>query len=107
MNIQEYEDEKVYILTLDAATHGRLAVLYYRDLDIKDYFTRLLKWHEDCSWQHTRKRMMSGYDTLEHLLFIRLHMLHMDQDQVIRSSKELWSGCCHVCWMGRKFRWIL
>ncbi len=56
MNFQEYEDEKVYILTLDAATPGRLAVLYYRDLDIKDYFTRLLKWHEDCSWQHTRKK---------------------------------------------------
>ncbi|MFB7157689.1 type I-C CRISPR-associated protein Cas8c/Csd1 [Lysinibacillus sp. NPDC056232] len=56
MNIQEHDDEKVYILTLDAATPGRLAVLYYRDLDIKDYFDKLLIWHKDCSWRHTRKK---------------------------------------------------
>ncbi|MDM5248047.1 type I-C CRISPR-associated protein Cas8c/Csd1 [Lysinibacillus sp. G4S2] len=56
MDIQEHDDEKVYILTLDAATPGRLAVLYYRDLDIKEYFAKLLIWHEDCSWRHTRKK---------------------------------------------------
>ncbi len=56
MDIQEHEDEKVYILTLDAATPGRLAVLYYRDLDINDYFDKLVTWHEDCSWRHTRKK---------------------------------------------------
>jgi len=56
MNIQEHDDEKVYILTLDAATPGRLAVLYYRDLNIKEYFDKLLNWHKDCSWRHTRKK---------------------------------------------------
>lgn len=56
LNIEEHEDEKVYILTLDAATPGRLAVLYYRDLDSKDYFEKLIIWHEECSWRHTRKK---------------------------------------------------
>lgn len=56
MNIVEHQDEKVYILTLDAATPGRLAVLYYRDLEIQNYFMKLLTWHESCSWRHVRKK---------------------------------------------------
>lgn len=56
LNIEEQKDEKVYILTLDAATPGRLAVLYYRDLDSKDYFEKLVTWHEDSCWRHTRKK---------------------------------------------------
>ncbi|QDQ02729.1 type I-C CRISPR-associated protein Cas8c/Csd1 [Lysinibacillus fusiformis] len=56
MNIVEHKGEKIYILTLDAATPGRLAVLYYRDLDINDYFSKLVTWHEECSWRHTRKK---------------------------------------------------
>lgn len=48
-------DSNVYILTLDAATPGRLSVLYYRNIDIDQYFERLLTWHEGCNWKHIRK----------------------------------------------------
>lgn len=56
ISIEENADEKVYILTLDAATPGRLAVLYYREFDIKAYFERLANWHVKASWRQTRKK---------------------------------------------------
>lgn len=46
------DDEKIYILQLDAATPGRLAVLYYREFDLHDYFKRLLQWQLSASWNH-------------------------------------------------------
>lgn len=47
--------DNVYILTLDAATPGRLAVLYYRNLDLNEYFERLREWHKGCSWYHRQR----------------------------------------------------
>lgn len=49
------ENENVYVLTIDAATPGRLAVLYFRNLHISEYFNRLQEWHKGCSWRHQRK----------------------------------------------------
>lgn len=49
------ENDEVYIMTLDAATSGRLAVLYFRNLHINVYFERLKEWHIGCSWKHRRK----------------------------------------------------
>lgn len=46
------DDEKIYILQLDAATPGRLAVLYYREFDAHSYFERLLNWQLTASWEH-------------------------------------------------------
>src|SRR5690625_4259120 len=43
---------KVIILVIDAATTGRMAVLYYRSLDKKIYFNRLKEWHTTCLWRH-------------------------------------------------------
>lgn len=56
MSFEELENEKVYILTLDAATPGRIAVLYYRDFQIWTYFERLSEWHRTTSWRQTRKK---------------------------------------------------
>jgi CRISPR-associated protein Csd1 len=49
------ENDEVYVMTLDAATPGRLAVLYFRNLHINVYFERLKEWHIGCSWKHRRK----------------------------------------------------
>lgn len=50
------ENEQVNILVLDSATTGRMAVLYYRNLDIDLYFDRLTNWHNRCYWRHTYKK---------------------------------------------------
>lgn len=43
----------VNILILDSATTGRLAILYYRNLQQDIYFQRLAAWHSQCVWRHT------------------------------------------------------
>lgn len=45
-------DSNINILVIDSATTGRMAVLYYRNLDKDLYFERLKKWHTICVWHH-------------------------------------------------------
>jgi len=42
----------VIILVLDAATTGRMAIVYYREMDKELFLDRLQHWHESCAWQH-------------------------------------------------------
>jgi CRISPR-associated protein Csd1 len=46
----------VSILMLDSATTGRLAVLYYRNMDKELYLNRLVKWHSTCVWLHRYRK---------------------------------------------------
>lgn len=50
----------VNILILDSATTGRMAVLYYRNLDKELYLNRLVKWHSTCVWSHTYRKDDTG-----------------------------------------------
>ncbi|EOL50113.1 type I-C CRISPR-associated protein Cas8c/Csd1 [Enterococcus caccae] len=45
--------EPIYIMILDAATPGRMGVLYYRSFEKEQYFTRIDAWHQTCFWRHT------------------------------------------------------
>ncbi|MDG0809694.1 type I-C CRISPR-associated protein Cas8c/Csd1 [Cohnella rhizosphaerae] len=46
----------VIILILDAATPGRMAITYYRDLEKERFLQRIEDWHLTCSWlQRYRK----------------------------------------------------
>lgn len=47
---------KVVILILDAATPGRLSVLYYRNIDKEEYLNRIKNWHDTCNWLHEYKK---------------------------------------------------
>lgn len=46
------KENNVNILILDAATTGRMGILYYRNLNKELYFDRLQKWHSTCAWWH-------------------------------------------------------
>ncbi|CAH0347285.1 type I-C CRISPR-associated protein Cas8c/Csd1 [Bacillus sp. CECT 9360] len=46
----------VNILILDSATTGRLAVLYYRNVDKELYLNRLKSWHSTCAWVHRYRK---------------------------------------------------
>lgn len=56
VNISEVDDEIIYVLTIDAATPGRIAVLYYRDFQVNDYLEKILKWHTSASWRQVHKK---------------------------------------------------
>ncbi|MGG4039358.1 type I-C CRISPR-associated protein Cas8c/Csd1 [Heyndrickxia ginsengihumi] len=49
-------DSKVNIMILDSATTGRLAVLYYRNMNQNLYLDRLVKWHSTCIWRHCYRK---------------------------------------------------
>ncbi|CQR53511.1 type I-C CRISPR-associated protein Cas8c/Csd1 [Paenibacillus riograndensis] len=51
----EYKSD-VNILVLDSATTGRLAVLYYRNMDKQLYLDKLVHWHSTCSWLHRYRK---------------------------------------------------
>lgn len=55
----------VNILILDSATTGRLAVLYYRNMNKEMYLDRLSKWHSTCIWLHRYRKDDQG----EHVEF--------------------------------------
>ncbi|RKD24951.1 type I-C CRISPR-associated protein Cas8c/Csd1 [Ammoniphilus oxalaticus] len=50
----------VYILILDSATTGRMAVLYYRYMDKDLYLDRLKAWHTTCVWRHRHRKNSEG-----------------------------------------------
>lgn len=42
----------IHIISVDAATTGRLSINYYRELKGSDFYDRLKYWHETCIWVH-------------------------------------------------------
>lgn len=46
-------EDKVAIIALDAATTGRLAVVYYDEMDGKQYADAILHWQKHCKWRRT------------------------------------------------------
>lgn len=54
ISLDEQSNENIYLLTIDAATPGRLAILYFRSYNTKLYFEQLSNWHVKTSWRHTR-----------------------------------------------------
>lgn len=49
------EDDRAAIISLDAATTGRLSVVYYDEMGGKQYISALLDWQEHCKWRRTVK----------------------------------------------------
>lgn len=49
---QEIENpaENVMVIGLDAATPGRLSVVYYRQMKGSEFLERILNWHTTCTW---------------------------------------------------------
>jgi CRISPR-associated protein Csd1 len=43
----------IHIMILDAATPGRMGILYDRSIEKERYFEQIERWHETCFWRHT------------------------------------------------------
>lgn len=46
----------IIIMILDAATPGRMGILYYQNMQPNLYLKRLEEWHKYCWWQHRSKK---------------------------------------------------
>lgn len=49
-------NKSITIMSLDAATPGRLAVTYYQKLSGSYFLDNLIRWHISCSWTMGRKK---------------------------------------------------
>ncbi len=49
------QDDKIAIIALDAATTGRLSVVYYDEMGGKQYIDAILSWQQHCKWRRTIK----------------------------------------------------
>ncbi len=48
-------EDKVIIMNIEAATTGRLSIIYYQELAPYEYIERLEKWHTTCMWEFEYK----------------------------------------------------
>lgn len=58
--LEEGNLENVVVMSLDAATKGRLAVVYYQHLNAGTFFDSIKKWHQTCRWLQTYKSPDTG-----------------------------------------------
>lgn len=45
-------DSKVMVISVDAATPGRLSIIYYREIAGSEFLDRIKNWHTTCRWIH-------------------------------------------------------
>lgn len=45
----------IAVIAVDAATTGRMAVTFYKDLQENEYIERIINWHETCCWYQKSK----------------------------------------------------
>lgn len=45
--------EHIIVMAVDAATTGRLAIVYYQELDSSLFLDRLSYWHDTCKWRQS------------------------------------------------------
>ena len=53
-------DDKVAVIALDAATTGRLSVVYYDEMGGRQYMDAILHWQGHCKWRRTVKLENQG-----------------------------------------------
>ena len=51
------DNDDILILSLEAATTGRLSVTYYNELKASDFLERIQKWQETCCWYFYKQIM--------------------------------------------------
>lgn len=62
-------DSKVIILVLDAATTGRMAVIYYRRIDAEEYLDKIKQWHFNHTWRQVgeEKKVFFGAPSIKNI----------------------------------------
>jgi CRISPR-associated protein Csd1 len=48
-------NKHVAVIAVDAATTGRMAITFYKDLSENEYVERIVKWHKTCCWHFRGK----------------------------------------------------
>lgn len=54
-NLEKYDLKNIIVMALDAATRGRLAIVYYQNLNTDTFFEAIQHWHNTCNWLQSYK----------------------------------------------------
>lgn len=54
-NLEKDDLKNIIVMALDAATRGRLAIVYYQNLNTDTFFEAIQHWHSTCRWLQTYK----------------------------------------------------
>lgn len=52
-NLENDGIDQIIVMAVDAATTGRLAIIYYQELEGKLFIDRLAHWHRTCKWRQS------------------------------------------------------
>ncbi|NMB38882.1 MAG: type I-C CRISPR-associated protein Cas8c/Csd1 [Firmicutes bacterium] len=52
----------IYVMVLDSATPGRMAIKFYRELSSSEFLRRIEDWHNTCAWRHNFARRQWGIE---------------------------------------------
>ncbi len=53
-------NEQIVIMGLDAATPGRMGIIYYRELLASEFLDRIAQWHGQFAWPQRRTKEVTG-----------------------------------------------
>ena len=56
------KNNRIVIMILEAATPGRLSIVYYREFVDLDYIENIRRWHTTCVWNHDYKYEKEEFD---------------------------------------------
>ncbi len=66
-------DDEIIVMSLDAATTGRLSITYYNELPALDFLSRVERWAETCKWYYRKwSQQKKPYIDIETPTFARI-----------------------------------
>lgn len=86
------DDEHVVVMTLEAATTGRLSITYYKEMAGSSYKRSIQHWHDTCVWHHWYMRKGGGRDPVTgtpSLKDIALCAYGTDRDGILKVNDKL------------------
>ena len=93
------DTSKVTVISVDAATPGRLSIIYYREIAGSDFLNHIEHWQETCAWVHQYKwkdkirQVFVGAPSLKDIV---LAAFGTEQNGMLKVSDKLMS-----CLVGR------
>ncbi|WP_263706330.1 type I-C CRISPR-associated protein Cas8c/Csd1 [Shouchella tritolerans] len=83
--------DQTIVMALDAATTGRLSIVYYQEVDSKLYLSNLRHWHETCRWLQTTKEEHKVITYIGTPSTYRISQAVYGEKADVRMKKELYT----------------
>lgn len=83
------DNSQLFLLALDSAGPGRLALTYYKELASSDYLKNLRTWHESCKWRHLyfKDKKLCFYEGMANIRDIAAALYGTEQNKLLTLRK--------------------